>query len=455
VRSVRRTLLVALLGAIALVTIVAAAATYRIARQEIDDLFDYQLRQAALSLTDRALARAEGAGGAGDLVFQIWDETGRVRLYVSRPGFPLPPVTELGFSTAAGPTGVWRIYTTLVGEQVVQVGQPLHVREELAISATRRTLAPLVLLLPLLALLVWKIVGRALQPLDRLAGAAASRTPAALEPFDERTVPEEVVPLVRALNGLLERLGSAMAAQRAFVADAAHELRTPLAALKLQTQLARDAEGPERGAALAELEGGLDRATHVVRQLLTLARLEPGAEAGAPRASVVLADLARQAVADHAVLAERGGIDLGVAAATEDAVVVADAVALRTLVANLVDNAVRYTPAGGRVDVSAGTDAGRSWLEVADTGPGIPAAERERVFDRFYRLPGAAGSGSGLGLAIVRAIADRNGGTVTLGDTPGGGLTVRVTFPAADPVAEPRGASGAAERPRPERTAGT
>jgi two-component system OmpR family sensor kinase len=453
VRSVRRTLLIALLGAIAAVTVVAALATYRIARQEIDDLFDYQLRQAALSLTDRALARAEGAGGAGDLVFQIWDESGQYRLYVSRPGFSLPPVTELGFSTAAGPTGVWRIYTTLLGAQVVQVGQPLHVREELAISATRRTLAPLLLLLPLLAVIVWKIVGRSLEPLDRLAGAAAARTPAALEPFDEKAVPEEVEPLVLALNGLLERLRGAMAAQRAFVADAAHELRTPLAALKLQTQLARDADGAERAAALAELEGGLDRATHVVRQLLTLARLEPGADAGGARAPVALSDLARQAVADHAVLAERGDVDLGVTAAADDAVAVADAGALRTLVANLVDNAVRYTPAGGRVDVSAGVDGGRPFLEVVDTGPGIPPEERERVFDRFYRVPGTAATGSGLGLAIVRAIADRNGAAVALRDTPGGGLTVRVTFATRGAAeAAPAGAPGPAGL-RPEGTA--
>lgn len=451
--SVRRTLLVALLGAVGLVTVVAVLATYRIARQEIDDLFDYQLRQAALSLTDRALARAEGAGGASDLVFQIWDESGQVRLYVSRPGFALPPVTELGFSTAAGPAGGWRIYTSLVGAQVVQVGQPLQVREELAITAARRTLAPLLLLLPLLAFLVWKIVGRSLEPLGRLAGAAAARTPATLDPFDERAVPEEVVPLVRALNGLLERLRGAMAAQRAFVADAAHELRTPLAALKLQTQLARDADGAERGAALAELEAGLDRATHVVRQLLTLARLEPGSEAGAARAAVPLAELLRQAVADHALLAERGQVDLGVSAARDDALAQGDAGALRTLVANLVDNAVRYTPAGGRVDLSAGIEAGRPFLEVVDTGPGIPAAERERVFDRFYRVPGAAGSGSGLGLAIVRAIADRSGATVALGDRPGGGLAVRVTFaPAISAGAAPQGAA-ATEPSRPERTA--
>jgi two-component system OmpR family sensor kinase len=450
VSSIRRTLLVALLGAVGVVTLVAVIATYRIARQEIDDLFDYHLRQTALSLSDRALARARGAGGAGDFVIQIWDQSG-VRLYVSRPGAALPPVAELGFATVAAPEGGWRVYSTLVGDQVVEVGQPLRIREELAFSAAIRTLVPVLLLLPLLALLVWGIVGRSLEPLQRLAGAAAARTPGALEPFDEAAVPEEAVPLVRSLNGLLERLRGALAAQRAFVADAAHELRTPLAALKLQTQLARGADGPERAAALSELEAGLDRATHLVRQLLTLARLEPGAEPAAARAPVPLAELARQAVADHALLAERGGVDLGVSRAVDEAVALGDVGSLRTLLANLVDNAVRYTPAGGRVDVSAGVEAGRPFLEVADGGPGIPAAERERVLDRFYRLSGAPGSGSGLGLAIVKAIADRHGAALALGDTPGGGLTVRVVF--AETATAAAAPPGEVPGPRPDRSA--
>jgi len=452
VSSIRRTLLVALLGAVGAVTLVAVIATYRIARQEIDTLFDYHLRQTALTLSDRALARARGAGGAGDFVIQIWDQSG-VRLYVSRPGAGLPPVAELGFATVAAPDGGWRVYSTLLGDQVVEVGQPLRIREELAFSAAARTLAPIVLLLPLLALLVWGIVGRSLDPLQRLAGAAAARTPEALEPFDEGTVPQEAVPLVRSLNGLLERLRAALAAQRAFVADAAHELRTPLAALKLQTQLARDAEGAERAGALAELEAGLDRATHVVRQLLTLARLEPGAEPSGARGPVALAELARQAVADHALLAERGAVDLGVSRATEDAVASGDAGALRTLLANLVDNAVRYTPAGGRVDVAAGLQDGRPFLEVADSGPGIPAAERARVFDRFYRLPGATGAGSGLGLAIVKAIAERHGATLALAETPGGGLTVRVALPRMAGGAPPLAVGDEALPPRPDRSA--
>ncbi len=454
-RSVRRTLLFALLGGVAAVTLVAVVATYRIARQEIDALLDYHLRETALSLSDRALARAGAGASEGDLVIQIWDQRG-ARLYLSRPGAGLPAGAELGFATVHAPSGGWRVYSTMIGDEVVQVAQPLELREELAFSAVRRTLAPVLSLLPLLALLVWGIVGRSLEPLQRLAGAAASRTPAALEPFDEASVPEEAVPLVRALNDLLARLRSALASQRAFVADAAHELRTPLAALKVQTQLARTADGPERAAALADLEAGLDRATHVVRQLLTLARLEPGAEAGASRAPVSLAELAREAVADHAPLAERRGVDLGATRVADDAIALADAGGLRTLLANLVDNAVVYTPGGGRVDVSAGVEGGRPFLEVADTGPGIPAAERERVFDRFYRLPGAPGSGSGLGLAIARAIAERDGAAVVLGDTPGGGLTVRVVLPAVAAAAAPAagGQEGAAD-PRPERSAAT
>jgi two-component system OmpR family sensor kinase len=422
----RRTLLVALLGAIAAVAVVSSVATWRIARQEIDDLFDYHLRQIALSLGGGAPA-AQAPGG-GDLVLQIWDPFGN-RLFSSRPEVGLPAVPALGFATLHGPDGGWRVFSALLGDHVVEVAQPLELREHLAFTAALRTLAPLALLLPLLALLVWRIVGRALSPLDRLASAAAARTPAVLEPFDEVSVPEEAVPLVRSLNQLLDRLRAALAAQRAFVADAAHELRTPLAALKLQAQLVRGAEGAERATALAELEAGLDRATRVVGQLLTLARLEPGAAGAAGVEAVSLAELAREAVAEHAVVAEAQGVDLGASRVSDRAIVEGDGAALRTLLANLVDNAVRYTPSGRRVDVGAGVEAGRPFLEVADGGPGIPREERERVFDRFYRLPGAGGDGSGLGLAIVKAIADRHAAAVELADTPGGGLTVTVRFP--------------------------
>jgi two-component system OmpR family sensor kinase len=438
--SVRRKLLVALLLAVVAVTLAGVFATYRVAHAQLDDVFDYHLRQIALSLSDRTLAQsaAHRAGPELDFTIQIWGENGL--LYVSRPEALLPPAAGSGFSTVDGPGGRWRVYAIASGGQMVQVGQPLAVRGDLAFQAATRTLAPLALLLPLLALLVWRIVGSGLAPLQRLARAAAVRTAASLEPFAETGVPVEALPLVRALNDLLFRLRAALAAQRAFVADAAHELRTPLAALKLQLQLAeRASEGEARAAALAELAGGLERGTHLVQQLLTLARLDPGAGQQAPAfATVSLPELVRQAVADHALLAEAKGIDLGAARVEEGALVRGDAASLRTLLVNLVDNAVRYTPAGGRVDVSAGVAEGAPYLDVADTGPGIPGPERERVFGRFVRLPGAGESGSGLGLSIVRAIAERHGALVALADTPGGGLTVRVQFPAvAAPPAAP------------------
>ena len=426
-RSLRRRLLVALLVTVAAVTLVTAFLVYRMARQAIDALSDYHLRQIALTLRDQA-PRGTVAGGEGDFVIQIWDRDG-TRLYLSKPGSGLPENAELGFATVSAPPGDWRVYSAELAGLIVQVAQPLRVRQELAVAAASRTLAPVLLMLPLLALLIWHIVGRALAPLNRLAHEVASRTPAALEPIPSADAPEEALPLVRALDELLGRLGAALVAQRAFVADAAHELRTPLAALELQAQLVERApDGPERATALADLRAGLGRMTHVVQQLLTLARAEPEAGASSAGEPVGLADLVAQVIADHDLLAEAKGIDLGASRAGEDAIVWGDPASLRTLLANLVDNAIRHSPEGGRVDVDAGVLAGRPYLEVSDHGPGIPSAERERVFDRFYRRGGLDG-GSGLGLAIVKAIAERHAARVALRDTPGGGLTVRLDFP--------------------------
>jgi two-component system OmpR family sensor kinase len=420
--------------AMAVATVLGALATYRVARDQLDEVFDYHLRQIAYSLSDRTLAASTPRPSVPgmDFAIQIWGEDG-VRLYLSRPDAPLPPSAELGFSNVKGPSGRWRVFAAVIEGAVIQVGQPLSVREDLAVAAAIRTLLPLLALLPLMALAIWTIVGRGLRPLGRLAAAAAARTPAALDPFPEASVPEEALPLVRSLNDLLARLRGALEAQRAFVADAAHELKTPLAALKLQLQLLeRAGDGADRTEAMADLAAGLDREARLVQQLLTLARVEPEAAATAsPHVEVALAELVREAVADHVLLAEAKGIDLGAGAVVEAVRVEGEPVGLRTLLGNLVDNALRYTPSGGRVDLSVSEAEAGPCLEVADSGPGIPVAERARVFDRFYRLPGAAASGSGLGLAIVKAIAGRHGARVELADTPGGGLTVRVSFPRA------------------------
>jgi len=245
-----------------------------------------------------------------------------------------------------------------------------------------------------------------------------------------------VQPLVSALNDLLARLRAALERERAFMADAAHELRTPLTALHLQMgMLARASGDLERAAAMQTLSAGVQRAIRLVEQMLALARQEPRAEA--QRVTVRLDDVAREIVAELVPLADAGRIDLGVSVA-QPASVYADPDALRTLLRNLVDNAVRYTPAGGRVDVSVEELAGATRgarLTVSDDGPGIPAAERVRVFDRFYRRAGTSPPGSGLGLSIVSTIAQGHGASITLADgSSGKGLCVTVTFPPGTPL---------------------
>ena len=429
-KSIRRNLLFALLGAMCLAMAVGGWATFRAARHEADALFDYHLRQIALSVRDQTfigsadlLANDENL----DYVIRVWDFTG-LSLYYSKPHEALPEITQLGYSMAETREGEWRVFATQYHGMTIAVAQPMRVRSRLAADAAWSTLKPFFILLPVLGALIWGLVGLGLRPLARLAESVKKRTPDSLEPLPEDGLPEEVRPLAASLNDLLGRLQAAFAAQREFVADAAHELRTPLTALQLQTQLVERASSEaERNVALEELKRGLSRAGHTVQQLLTLARQEPGTASTPER--IELATLAREAVVEHLRLAEARGIDLGLAQADDAAIVTGEPDALRILLSNLLANALRYTPSDGRVDVSCRLQEGRPVLEVVDTGPGIPEAERERVFDRFYRRAGEQESGSGLGLAIVRTIADRHGAIVSLYEAEGGGLLARVVFP--------------------------
>jgi signal transduction histidine kinase len=251
-----------------------------------------------------------------------------------------------------------------------------------------------------------------------------------LQPLPESDLPEEVQPLVHALNDLLGRLGRAMATQRGFIADAAHELRTPLTAVQLQLELARWATTPEeREAAFEDLQRGVSRAIHLVGQLLTLAREDPDVSER-PLQPTDLSEIARLAVAEQTPLAIARQVDVGVSEAALS-VIQGDPEALRVMLSNLIDNAIRYSPAGGRVDVSVTQRDHRALLTVQDAGPGIPVADRGRVFDRFFRggndldVPG-----SGLGLAIVKGIADRHRATIQMDAGPAGrGLSVSVFFP--------------------------
>jgi signal transduction histidine kinase len=267
-----------------------------------------------------------------------------------------------------------------------------------------------------------------------VAGEVQRRDVHSLAPIAAARLPQEIAPLVHELNRLLMRLNAAFQTQRAFVADAAHELRSPLTALSLELQLLERApDEAARREALANLKAAAARAIHLVEQLLTLARNEPREPVGELR-PLALEQPVAEGIADAHALAASRQIELSLEA--DPATIRGDRGALRTLVRNLVDNAVRYTPEGGCVRVrtrAASGIAGReaALLEVADSGPGIPPADRERAFDRFYRRAGSPEGGSGLGLAIVKAVADRHGAEVRLGDAPEGGLLVTVVFPPA------------------------
>jgi two-component system OmpR family sensor kinase len=430
--SIRRQLIVALLATIAAAVLAAAYGSYRLARDGVDEFFDYHLKQIALSLRDHAPqsdAQLPEADDQLDFVIQIFSRDGR-RLYASHPHASLPGLAQPSFSTVDTDGGRWRVYVIQRRDQFVQVAQPTSVRKEAAAAAALRTVMPFLLLLPVLGVLIWWTVGSGLAQLDRLAREVTSRSALQLEPLPLGAVPVEARPLIEALNDLLKRLSTALAAQRAFIADAAHELRTPLTALQLQAKSIERADtDTDRVVAVADLKRGLVRASHVVQQLLTLAREEPEGGAPQPFERIDLVSLAGMVAADYALLAESRGVDLGLGESAVSAPANGDAQALRMLIANLVENAIRYTPASGRVDIAVAFKEGQSLLTLSDSGPGIPAEERERVFDRFYRRSETTEPGSGLGLAIVRAIADRHGAIVELAESPLGGLLVRVLFP--------------------------
>ncbi|MEO8925171.1 MAG: ATP-binding protein [Caldimonas sp.] len=431
--SIRVRLLVSLLALLALAAAAMGIVTYRNVLGETEAIFDYQLQQMALSLRDQGeIAAAQVDNFADtrlDFVVQIWTVDGR-SIYQSRPHSTLPARALLGLATLDVDGRAWRTFSVATGDRVIQIAQPVEIRSRLAARAAWRSILPLLLMAPLAAIGIWWLAARNLAPLDRLAGEVRSRDEQSLAPLAVGGLPDEVSPLARALNALLERLRHSLDTQRAFVADAAHELRSPLTALKLQLELLRRAgSDAERKAAGDAIGAGIDRATRLVEQLLALARSEPGA-APALKERIDLVELVRTAVAETIPFARSRGVRFELVAVAP-AFVAAEAASLALLVRNLVDNAARYSPSGSQVDVAVTSVPGHVLLRIDDAGPGIAEAERERVFDRFYRRAEHDELGSGLGLAIVKSVAATHGAAVTLDRSPAGGLRVDVRFAAA------------------------
>ena len=435
-QSLRARLLWFLLAAVVATAVVQSLVSYHAVRAEADEIFDFQMQQMAASLRFGLPAPNPAAPSASpddkedfDFVVQVWGADGK-QVFSGSEHAAMPRQTTPGFSEVKVRGTTYRIFSMQSRDQTVQIAQDLAARQEMASSLALRTVAPIAVMAPLLMLVVWWVVSASLAPLARVRGQLAERKVDDHGEVSEAGLPDEIRPLVRELNLLFSRVRVAFESQTNFVSDAAHELRSPLAALKLQAQAIRRAtDGATRQVAVDRLNGGIDRATRLVEQLLALARQQANAATGVKPRPVVLAEIVQLEVVEAMPTANARRIDLGMGHADEDSVVCLPE-SIRVLARNLLENAIKYTPEGGKVDVEIHQIGRDLVLSVDDSGPGIPAAERTRVLDRFYRIAGTEATGSGLGLAIAKSIADSHHATITLDRSPRlGGLRVEVSFP--------------------------
>ncbi len=425
-RSLQRHLSIVSASVILLAGLVAAVASFSLAYSDARELQDDMLRQIAKlsvdSAPDSPLTQQANVSGGG-----ITDPESLVSIF-HLPSDSAPVWLRRDLSTGmhtldTGPAEQ-RVFVSegKDGRRII-VSQPTEVRDEIAINSALRTLIPLLLLLPILVWLITYIVRSELAPIMRLSGNLDNQPVAQPQPIDDAGLPREITPFVHAINRLLERVNHLISQQRRFIADAAHELRSPLTALSLQAQNLKSAGSLEIvHERIVPLQEGIERARLLTEQLLSLARTQSAENSGA---RINISALARELIAEHLPLAEKKRIDLGIEQA--DALFLyANPESLRMIVKNALENAIKYTPEDGKVTLRLLTENDDAVIEIIDNGPGISVAERERVFDPFYRIQDASVAGSGLGLAIAREAAIRLGGTLSLHEAPhGGGLVVR------------------------------
>jgi two-component system OmpR family sensor kinase len=444
-RSIEAYLLRWLLGALAVGAAAIVLVTYFVTLDEMNEIYNADLKHVAESLgnyhhvgvalaIDRArrLPTRSDIPDLAEIVTITWTHDGTL-VYSSDPRVSMPFMDKEALTRVRVGQQEWIVYTDVSENGIAQAAQRLAARRETALESVSTIVLPIGGLVVGVAGLMAFALRRGLRPLDDTARDVAARSAKSLDPMADDEVPRELAPLVQAINALMAKLSESLSMQRRFLADAAHELRTPVTALQLQLQLLeRASDEASRQDATRELESGVGRMRHLVEQLLHVARVEPDGLPGRKQ-SIDLGELVRSVVGGLSTKAEHRGIDLGAIAAA-GINVQGDFEQLTVLLNNLVENALRYTPQGGVVDVEALVQDGWPALRVVDSGPGIPTSERERVFDRFYRGQHAKAQeresgGSGLGLAIVRTIAERHDAQVSL-HTPasGQGLEVRVMF---------------------------
>ena len=430
-KSLRVQMIVLFGLAMALTAALQFASSFQVIVREANKLFDFHMQQMALALQDSDFQQLDWRTVPGiesnhfDFVVQVWSADG-ARVYQSRQYRVLPQQAALGYSNTVLDNGEWRIYAAQAQGRVIQVAQKTSARRQRAISMAMSSVMPIVPVALLLFAVAWWAISIALAPLTRIGKELAQRSTDSVAAVSDAGVPQEVSLLVTELNSLLLRMGRALQSQQRFVADAAHELRSPITAVRLQVQnLGRARDEVSHEQAVRRLLGGVDRAGHLVEQLLALARHEPSSTPLPLHCS--LSACAEQALNDVLVLAGSRQIDVH-SQLEPDIFIAGESESLRVMIRNLLDNAIRYIPEHGQVTLALTHTPAGLLLAVEDSGAGIAAAERSRIFDRFYRVPGTSVSGSGLGLAIVKAIAERHHASITLSEASLGGLAVRLFF---------------------------
>jgi two-component system sensor histidine kinase QseC len=439
-RSLQGRLLVLVLGLVTAAWLATAALTWIDVRHELDELLDSHLAQAAALLVVQQTREFEDDERvdaptlhryAPKVAFQVFHEG---RLALRSANAPAAPMlagggAADGFRTIDIAGTAWRVFSTRGSEGDVRVfvGEQVRSRNSILWAVLRSSLGPMLFALPVLALAAWWAVRQGVAPLRRLGGTLARRTPDALQPIAVNGAPSEMVPMLDALNGLFARIAELLESERRFTADAAHELRTPIASIRAQAQVALGATADsERSHALHATLQGCDRATRLVEQLLTLSRLESGAQ-HAPVA-VDLAALARRVVAELAPSA-LGKQQVVALDASAPCTVQGDATLLSVMIRNLVDNAIRYSPPGATVDIAVSNEQGAVRLSVDDSGPGMSHADMARIGERFFRVVGSGQDGSGLGWSIARRIAAVHRAALRVARSESlGGLSVEVRF---------------------------
>jgi len=425
--SIHRTLLFSLLAGLLACAIVITVVAYLNSAHEMHELFGDSMKRTAAVIKDQIFAKSGSQQDANNLgsdeveessVIQIWNGQGKL-LHSSPQDVELPLQPNEGFGSVTIKGQKWKTYTAKAGNDgFVQVAQPRRIVTTMIEESAARTLIPFAILFALLGLGAWLIVGRSLAPLSHLSRLIASRDIDQLKPISTLKVPNEIQPIVRALNELLTRLDEAMELQRQFTADAAHELRTPLAAVKIQADLLNRAQSPaDRNDAIKKLSEGIERSINMASQLLS-ASLASTVKSTLDFKTLSLDLIVESCISTFAPIAAQKHANITFAP-RERCTISADEEGIRVLVNNLLDNAIRHTPGGGNINVSLCMQDKKPVLKIADTGPGIAEAEKSKIFQRFYRVPGTSFSGAGLGLAIVKDIANNHGAVVTVTNGPG------------------------------------